>query len=202
MTTLHGSDEIALEKEICQVMDRVLVIVRTAGFKISLLPINDPNGPPIKFMADQSTAKITFAKNTKNQPKVKSLSNFSSYTKAWNNKPNDFTNTDIPMHARVNCNVEIFAKHTIMKMVAKGIVLSHYQINMRDETDYRGIGLVLPSYQSLGFRNMSFFFLANHHVYVDFKQVARVIGKNEKLRLRFQRMQPLGQGLYWVHDGL
>ena len=177
-TTLHGSDEASLEEEIRKAIDRITGIARTNNITISLLPLHDPDGPAIKLMSNPSSAKITF-KATDDKAK-KALPKFASYTNGWIKKPKEYQFTNIPLHAQINCGIEQFVSIMSMKLVAKGMNLYPYKLNTFNESDYRGIGLLLPAYQAVDHYNLSFFFLHKHDIYIDFKPVKRNFGVDDK----------------------
>ena len=174
---LHGSDEDTVEKEIREAIDRILELARAQNIKISLLPLHEPDGPPIKRMSNPSTTKNTFApetKDTKNAKPKKALPKFGSYTKGWLKKPNDFPHQNTPLHAVIDCDIAKFVSVMSMKLIAKNMVLSPYLLSTFNETDYRGIGLVLPAYTTVDFFSLSFYYLINHQVHIDFKPVRRI----------------------------
>ena len=178
--TLHVSDEVALEEEIRKAIDRITNMARSNGIKISLLPLHDPDGPSIKLMSNPTTTKITFAQTTKDEKPKKALPKFSSYTTGWIKKPKDYPTTNIPLHAQINCEIEKFVSIMSMKLVAKGMNLFPYKLSTFNDSDYRGIGLLLPAYQTVDHYNLSFFFLSQHDIYIDFKPVKRNFGTDDK----------------------
>ena len=180
---LHGSDEATIETEIRQAIDRILELARSLGINVSLFPLHEPDGPPIKRMSNPSTSKITFAKDTKDSKEEKlkkALPKFGSYTTGWLKKPKDFPHQNVPLHAQIDCAIEKFVSVMSMRLVARNMVLFPYRISTFNETDYRGIGLVLPAYQAVDFFNLQFFFLSKHKVHVDFKPVKRLFSKDGK----------------------
>ena len=177
---LHGSDEKVLETEIREAIDRILDLARSLNITISLLPLHEPDGPPIKRMSNPASTKISFAPNTKDTKPKKALPKFGSYTAGWLTKPKPFPFQNLPLHALINCTIEKFVSTMSMKLVAKNMVLSPYKLSTFNETDYRGIGIVIPGYTAVDFFNLSFYYLIHHQVYVDFKPVRRVFSKEGK----------------------
>ena len=136
------------QKELREQYDKALDILRRENTDVMLLPLQNPTGKKVKYLASKK-GKVTF-----NDDEEEELPKLAAYTNEWVTNPSDYIQTTTTFH--VECSIGIY---DLFIKSSRALLKSNMEMNpMRmniEKTSSVPIGLVLPGYTSVDHRSLS-----------------------------------------------